>query len=200
MELSSKTPVHLGDPKIQILSINAGGTQYCKQSLIHINSHTGTHVDFPRHFIKNGKSKNQIPLETFIGKAVIVKVQGISKIEIKNVQKYETEIKECKRVIFCTNWNQKIGKQNYWEKNPEISKELAEWLIKKKIKLVGIDSFTVDNSPYTVHKILLKKGIVIVENLVNVNKIKQKVCEIIVAPLNLKCEDGAPARVFARVK
>jgi len=80
-----------------------------------------------------------------------------------------------------------------------ISRETAEKLIAKKIRIVGLDSLTPDNEPYDIHKMLFRHGILIVENLVNLDKLKGKRFKCYIMPLKIKDADGAPCRIIGIV-
>ena len=87
-------------------------------------------------------------------------------------------------------------------KNPGLSKSAAKYLTSKKINLVGIDSPSIDlgkDDKFSVHHILAKNGILIVENLTNLDKIHSEKFHLIVAPLKLKNATGSPIRAMALV-
>ena len=70
-------------------------------------------------------------------------------------------------------------------------------LIDKKIKIVGLDPFTPDNEPFPVHKMLFKNEILIVENLINLDKLVNKRFQCFIFPLKIQNADGAHCRVVA---
>ena len=86
--------------------------------------------------------------------------------------------------------------------NPGLAGSAAKYLASKKINLVGIDSPSIDlgkDEKFSVHHVLAKNGILIVENLANLDKINSEKFHIIVAPLKLKNATGAPVRAMALV-
>ena len=85
----------------------------------------------------------------------------------------------------------------FYKNNPIITEGVARLLTKNRVKMIGIDSFSPDNKPYKVHKILFKKNILIIENLANLERV-EKYCQLFVAPLNIQNADGAPCRVIAK--
>ena len=85
-------------------------------------------------------------------------------------------------------------------KNPGLAVSAAKYLASKKINMVGIDSPSIDlgkDSKFSVHHILAKSGILIVENLANLEKINSEMFHLIVAPLKLKNATGSPVRAMA---
>ena len=81
-----------------------------------------------------------------------------------------------------------------------ISERTIQKLIKKNISILGIDSFTPDNEPYLLHKLLFSHNIRIVEQLTNLEQIHQKRFKCYIFPLNIADADGAPCRVVAELE
>ena len=194
MEVSEKTPAFPGEPGFQaapLSKMDVCGIASCRLTF---NSHFSTHIDAPSHMIKGGKNLEDYPIEAFVGKATIVDVRGKNKIQKGDVP----DLNEAPFCLFRTDHSKKAFQKDYFKNNPVLTPDAAQALIDQKVKIVGIDSFTPDNEPYTVHKILFKKDILILENLVNLEKIGNR-CRLIVAPLNLRNADGAPTRVIAEI-
>ena len=90
----------------------------------------------------------------------------------------------------------------YFLKNPGLAVSAAKYLASKKINLVGIDSPSIDlgkNGKFSVHHILAKEGVLIAENLANLDKINSETFHLIIAPLKLKNATGSPIRAMALV-
>jgi kynurenine formamidase len=88
----------------------------------------------------------------------------------------------------------------YFTDNPGLSESATKYLISKEINLVGIDSPSIDlgkDKTFSVHKILAKNNILIVENLSNLNKISSKQFDFVILPLKLKDATGSPVRAIA---
>ncbi len=194
MEVSEKIPPFPGDPKAKFENIATIAKQGCNEKRFSINSHFSTHIDSPYHMLEEGKKLEEFPPETFFGDATIIDVRNISKItKVYIPKKISTRF-----LLFYTGHSDNIHSPDYFKKNPVITSDAAEEIIQHEIKIVGIDSFTPDNYPYNVHKILFGKDILILENLINLDKLPKR-CKVYVAPLNLTDADGAPARVFAEI-
>jgi kynurenine formamidase len=84
----------------------------------------------------------------------------------------------------------------YYNDYPAITEDMAQYLIEKKVKMVGVDMCSVDHEPFPVHKILLDKGILIIENLTNLFPLQGKEFIVRAFPLRLDI-DASPARVIA---
>lgn len=150
--------------------------------------HAATHIDAPIHFIPNGASIDDIPLTRFMGIAQIVSVkEKVIDCEVLKTLKISEKI-----ILF---------KMEKWEDPrdyPYFEKDAAEYLVKKKVKLVGVESPSVDkfgDKKYPVHRILLNAGILIIEGL----KLKHVKCGryiFLCLPLKVKNLEGAPCRAI----
>jgi kynurenine formamidase len=183
-----------------------------------IFTHSGTHIDVPFHMIENGKKLDEIPLENFFGNAIVLNTpkDELGEITAKDLEealeKSKLEIYPGEMVLINTNWGKyyiEETKDSLYlaEKHPGLLIDAAEWLVKKKIKLVGIDVFSIRHpklapkitgiKPERVHTILLSNDILIVEQLVNLDKIANKKVKACFIPLPLKNMDGSPVRALA---
>ncbi len=153
------------------------------------NTHFSTHIDAPFHMVAKGKKLDDFPMETFVGEGVVLELNAEPDLD---------KIKEDDIVFFYTGHIAKLKTPAFFQKNPTISLPLAQRLVERKVRIVGIDSFTTDNAPFYVHKFLFAKDILIVENLIHLDALVGKRCAFIIAPLKLINSDGAPCRVMAR--
>jgi arylformamidase len=200
VSLGPKLPVWSGDPPIVIeryRRIAAGNAS--NDSRFACSVHAGTHVDAPAHFIENGATVDQLPLDVLMGSAMVV--------ELLNVDVITPEILESvilpvgmKRLLFKTK-NSDLWADPTHEFNPDyvaLNADAAEWLVQKGIRLVGVDYLSVqmykDTEPLT-HQILLEAGVVIVEGL-NLSKARQASYQLLCLPLKLAGCEGAPARAI----
>lgn len=88
----------------------------------------------------------------------------------------------------------------YFEKYSVMPEEIADYLVERKIKMIGVDAGSVDNTDgFPIHKILLGGNVLIIENLTNLDKLTGKELKVYALPIKLDI-DGAPARVIAEVK
>lgn len=174
---------------------------------ITLGTHSGTHIDAPKHFLGGSHSVEKIKLNKLIGEAQVLnfsKVKKKTKVCIADVEKQLLIKKVPKKLLFRFDWTDKhYGKTNYYTDHPYLSERLCRWLVEKNIDLIGLDTPQPDNPKDTNtsrdginHKILLKKNIVIVEYLINLKKIKKKYVNFYCCPLKIKDGDGSPSRCF----
>ena len=176
--------------------------------LLFLSSHTGTHLDAPYHFLEKGAKIHEISLKKLVSNAVLIKSrkksnESVTKTDIQKFEKKHGKIASFSSVIFYTGWQRNLQKKYYFTKNPGLSVSAAKYLASKKISLVGIDSPSIDlgtDSKFSVHQIFAKKGMLIVENLANLEKIKSSKFHLVVLPLKLKNATGSPVRAIAFVE
>ena len=205
LTISESIPSFPGSPKPQFISWSNLKKDGYNLELLFLSSHTGTHLDAPFHFVKNGMKINQIPLNRLIGKAVLIKLEKtknskISKSDITSFEKKNEKIMNNSSIFFYTGWQKNLKKNNYFTENPGLDTSAAKYLASKNINLVGIDSPSIDlgkDESYTVHQILSKNNILIVENLTNLNKISTNEFNFTILPLKLKDATGSPVRAIA---
>ena len=175
--------------------------------VLFLSSHTGTHMDAPHHFLEKGAKIHEISLKKLVSEAALIQCrknggQSITKTDIQKFEKNHGKIENFSSVIFYTGWQKNLQKKYYFTKNPGLSVSAAKYLTSKKISLVGIDSPSIDlgkDPKFSVHKIFAKKGVLIVENLANLDKIKSPTFHLVVLPLKLKNATGSPVRAIAFV-
>ncbi len=186
MFIDENTPVFPGDPKPEIKQVATIKENGWNEKKFSFNSHFSTHIDAPFHMLENGKKLDEFPLETFIGEAIVLE---LNKPNLDSIKPGDI-------VFFYTGHTTKAYSKEFFENNPVLSEETAQILVDKKVKIVGIDSFSPDNSPYEIHKIFFRNNILIVENLVNLDKLINKRFRCYILPLKIKNADGVPCRVI----
>tara|TARA_B100000029_G_scaffold495742_1_gene561085 strand:- start:112 stop:759 length:648 start_codon:yes stop_codon:yes gene_type:complete len=207
LTISEKISTFPGSPKPHFIEWETISRDGYNLELLFMSSHTGTHIDAPFHFVKNGKKIHEIPPERLVNEAILIKIrkkpnEAILKTDIQKFEKKFGAIQVGETVIFWTGWQKNLEKDIYFTKNPGLSISAAKYLVSKKINLVGIDSPSIDlgkDSKFSVHHILAKNNILIVENLANLDKIKPIKFHLITVPLKLKNATGSPIRAFGFV-
>ena len=207
LTVSEKIPTFPGSPKPHFVEWETIPKDGYNLELLFLSTHTGTHIDAPFHFMKNGKKIHEIKPERLVNEAVLIKVgkkanRSISKTDIRKFEQKNGKIENGSTVIFYTGWQKNLNKEFYFTKNPGLSVSAAKYLASKKINMVGIDSPSIDlgtDSKFSVHHVLAKNNILIVENLANLGMIKSNNFHLITSPLKLKNATGSPIRAFGFV-
>ena len=205
LTISESIPTFPGSPKPSLIDWNNLKDDGYNLELLFLSSHTGTHMDAPFHFVKKGKKIHEINPDRFVSGAILIKIRtnkAITKTDIQKFEKRNGKIENGSTVVFYTGWQRNLKKGIYFTKNPGLSTSAANYLVLKKINLVGIDSPSIDlgsNSKFSVHHIFSKEGILIVENLANLEKIHSSNFQLVVLPLKLKDTTGSPVRAIALI-
>jgi len=195
MEISERTPVYPGDaaPRFGVEE-SVANTGWNVRGLV-MTSHLGTHIDAPYHMFDDGKTLDDFPLDTFTGPLAVVDVRGQSVIRADTL----SETGDASVVLLRTDHSQKAFTPDYFVGNPVIDESAASLLVQRGVRVVGIDSFSVDGPPFPVHRVLLGNDVLILENLANLDQVKGQ-ARLFVGPLKLAGGDGAPARVWAEIE
>ena len=205
LTVSDKIPTFPGSPQPNFIPWENIKDDGYNLELLFLSSHTGTHLDAPYHFIENGTKIHEISPNRLIRDAVLIKSrkksgQAITKTDILKFEKIHEKIPNGSTVIFWTGWQKLLHDDSYFIKNPGLSTTAAKYLVSKKTNLVGIDSPSIDfqaSKQFSVHHIFSKNGILILENLANLEKIKSWKFQLVVLPLKLKNATGSPVRAVA---
>jgi arylformamidase len=194
MPIDERTPVFPGDPEQEIEQIAQVEEDGWTEKRLTFNSHFSTHIDAPIHMKSGGKTLDDFEIDRFIGEAVVIDASDQKEIEPSLEKVQEDDI-----VFFYTGHIEKAYDEDFFEDNPVITEETAEKLIEKGVSIVGLDSYTPDNDPFPVHKKFFAEEILIVENLVNLEKLIGERFECYILPLKIGDADGAPCRVLAEL-
>jgi kynurenine formamidase len=203
--------------KVQIAPFHLHEIHHRSNADLFVALHTGTHVDAPYHFFPGGTSIDQIALDQLIGKGVLMRVESIAQAghrfsiaELKTTLRGEENELQGKMAVIATGWaNLSFADESrYFRESPTLSPEAAQWLADKGVKAVVLDCATdaaepvpVNEQAVPVHRTLLGRGVLIVENCRDLIKIPERYPFTLYAvPLKIRDESGAPARVFAVIE
>lgn len=165
-------------------------------SKIIMSSHTGTHMDAPKHFLFNDQSVDKFALGKLVGRARVFTLD--SREQISRAEIAQLPIQKGDRVLLKTRNSKLVTRKKFTPDYVSLSLAAAKHLAAKKISLIGIDYFGIETKSapgHPVHKTLLKAGIVIVEGL-DLSKVKPGVYNLAALPLRILDGDGSPARVI----
>ena len=174
--------VYPGDPRPekQIVYSTGAGDLYNLTSFA-MCAHNGTHVDAPFHFLHNGKTVDQMDLNTFVGECYVARHEGdVIAADAEDILK---KADGAERILIA-------GKAT-------VTAEAAEVFASGRIKLLGNEGQTVgpEDAPMQVHLILLRRGIALLEGIV-LDEVPEGRYFLSAAPLNLSGADGAPCRAY----
>lgn len=158
--------------------------------------HVGTHIDGPGHLTDSKKLLSDYPVDRFVGAGFLVDARNKT---IDASLLAQMPDKPDLIVLVLTGQDKKFGNKEYFTDYPIFTLEFAQEIVKRKIKMVGIDSFSPDKYPFAIHQLFFDNNILIVENLTGLEQlVGVKNFEVIALPLKL-ATDSAPARVISLV-
>ena len=161
-----------------------------------MSAHSGTHLDFPSHFLKNGRNIDGFPLSDFILDAVVADMGGRESIKPEDAGRITAPPGGA--ILFKT-LNSRTGRSangKFYKNFVYMTGEAALVCADKKVKLVGIDYITLDRygeAGFPAHAALMNKNILILEGL-NLRSVRPGFYRLVCFPLKLKSVEAAPVR------
>ncbi|NCC22015.1 MAG: cyclase family protein [Alphaproteobacteria bacterium] len=188
-------PVYPGDPSARLsrcADIESDGfTDHSLETGLHV----GTHMDAPWHMIEGGKRIADFPPARFCGRGILVDARGAPAVDVPLLN--DTIIEPGAILLVLTGWSSRFRQPDYYESYPEITVAFAREIVKRGVSLLGLDTPSPDREPYEIHKILLGRDVLIIENLSNLESLLTvPAFRIHAYPAKLDA-DAAPVRVVA---
>jgi arylformamidase len=158
------------------------------------------------HFIPGAETIDQVPLERFTGPVVTISVHKGATEPITVGDLNGHDLHEGDIVFLHTGWSEKFGTPDY-DHHPYLTPEVASYFVEKRVKMVGVDCVNVEMpisdrpADYTrpIHHTLLGNGVLIIENLTNLDQIAGRGARVFAFPIKYQGCDGAQARVVAEL-
>ena len=166
-------------------------------SALNMSVHSGTHIDAPFHFGADGNTIDQLPLDRFIGPALVYAVEAERYITKEHVAGIRLD--GATRVLFKTKNSALLRKQEYDPDFVAISVEAAQSLVELGVELVGLDYLSVAHADeqVSVHRAFLDHGVVLLEGI-DLSAVAPGRYELMCLPIPLGDSDGAPCRAVLR--
>lgn len=170
-----------------------------KETLITMVTHTGTHIDCPKHLFQSGESTDNKDISSFFGKGCVLDFSFLKEeavITKKLLLDAENTINTADFIILHTGWARFWNFPKYFGNFPVLDNQAAQYLSQFNLKGIGLDTISLDpvNHELTNHKIVLSKNICIIENLNNTDKLIGKEFLFTCLPLKIRNGDGSPVR------
>jgi arylformamidase len=164
-------------------------------SRVEFGSHTGTHVDAPKHFFDNGAGVDQLPLDVLMGPARLVEFAP-DVLAITEAALREHDLAGCERLLMRTRNSGFIRAKEFVRDYTYLAPDGAAYLAGLGVRLVGIDCLSIEqfhSGHHRTHRTLLEQSIVIIEGL-DLSAVAAGEYQLVCLPLRLAGLDGAPAR------
>ena len=170
---------------------------------IEMVANTGTYLDSPFHRYANGDDLSELSLKSLANlDGVVVRVTGATERAISQDVFSGLDVRG-KAVLIHTGWARHWRTDQYFEGHPYLTAKAAEYLVKERVALVGIDSFNIDDTgggDRPVHTTLLGNRIPIVEHLRGLDSLPEIGFKFFAVPAKVKGIGSFPVRAFAIVK
>ena len=205
--IKNDMPVYPGTEQPQLTTACTIEEAGYREMLLHMYSHTGTHMDAPRHILPEGCGLDQLPPSQFCGRAAVIDVSHLGAgavITADFLRQQNGYLRTADFALFYTGWEKKWGTEAFLsEAFPVPDEAAARYLVSCGLKGVGTDAISVDplsGADYPAHKVLLGGGLVIVENLCLKKVVGRKDVMFFALPLKYAGADGAPVRAIAEFR
>ncbi len=194
--LSPTTPTFPGNPTFACDPVKrtARGDS-ANITALSLGTHTGTHVDAPRHFFDSAPGVDALPLEVLIGPARVVEIAGARR-GIEAADLAGVDLTGETRVLLKTGNSALWQSGEFHQDFAFLAESGARLLLDGGVRLVGIDYLSIEQFKRPgapVHHLLLERGVVIVEGL-NLSQVTAGRYQLYCLPLDIAGADGAPAR------
>ncbi|MBC2742974.1 MAG: cyclase family protein [Desulfosarcina sp.] len=202
--LEAGMPVYPGTGTPVLAEVNTIDSDGFREKKLTFYSHTGTHMDAPAHIVAGTKTLDQLPVDTFCGDAFLLNCTRAGKgtVDLQDLLPHEDAIRKCAFLLLLTGWSRYWGDERYFSDYPVLTPDAARWLAALGVKGIGMDTISADQADSVdlpIHNILLGAGMVIVENLTNLDAILKESFVFSCFPLKIKDADGSPVRAVAMV-
>jgi arylformamidase len=171
----------------------------CNLSEIRASAHTGTHMDAPRHYLKDGVGIESMPVAAGIGRARVIAIRDPELIRIQELEPHRPAKGE--RLLFKTRNSRESWKTAEFQKRfVHFPPDSAQYLAQCGVQTVGVDYLSVggyETDGAETHRILLAAGIWIIEGL-QLEHVEPGEYELFCLPLKIVGGEGAPARALLR--
>jgi kynurenine formamidase len=199
--LTPEIPRFPGDPEVRITPLP--GFEPWQVSALSLGTHSGTHMDAPRHRFPEGAGIGHYGPDRLIGRGLVVEARGLGRnesIAATVLDDLRDQVSPGWFAIVRTGWDAYWDDPRYFE-HPYLSPVLAQELVDLGARIVAIDTLSVDStvdSGSEAHRILLGADVLIAENLCHLNALARgQPYTFAFMPLRIAEADGSPARVVA---
>ncbi|QRN83803.1 cyclase family protein [Chloroflexota bacterium] len=203
LPITPEMAVWPGDPEVTLRRVNSldkGDSSNVTQ--LRMSVHTGTHIDAPLHFLKDGKSIGEISLQKLIGKALVMEMGELVDVITQSVLEQHPQIellKTISKVLLKTRNSAHLDSwgRAFHEDYVALDSSGAGYLAQFDLNLIGVDYLSVAayHDTHIPHKLLLEREIVLLEGI-TLAQVTAGIYDLYCLPMNLEECEGAPARAI----
>ena len=201
LPLNEEIPVWPGSPGFGLYRykrLEAGDE--CNSSRMTCDVHTGTHIDAPSHFIINGQTVEELPVDVLIGPAVVSHLLDVDDVDADALNSLALPV-DTKRLLLRTRNSEcwRTGSKEFRQDFVGLTSDASDWVVERGIQLIGIDYLSIASfkDMRETHRLLLEAGVILLEGI-NLYGVSACEYELICLPLKLTGAEGAPTRAVLR--
>ena len=187
--LNPQAPSHEGDPPVTLARAASHATDGYQVTAVGLGSHSGTHLDAPRHFFPGGATLDDYPVDRLVRPGWVLDVrpqrpQALVGAALLGDKLQEAHLEAGDFLLL-------------WTGGAVLAEDCAVVLLECGAGLVGTDAPSLDDHPYPIHQVLLGEGVLLAENLANLDHLGTGRVMCAFLPLAIPEADGAPVRAVA---
>jgi arylformamidase len=206
MPFSEKTIPVPGHPCPRLEPLTTLEQDGVRNTLMTISIHTGTHIDAPSHFIEDGATIDEIPIERFRRPGVRLDLRELARpgepVTLEHLERAGFDASKVGGAILmlATGWSDEAWQsERLYGANPFLAQDAASALAEAAPSALGLDFAVDDTKPWPNHTILLGAEVLLIENLMRLPELPEDGFEVTAYPLKLVGQNGGPTRVVAEL-
>lgn len=195
-------------PEVEIKPIDTIDQDGVSAHSITLTTNSGTYLETSAHLFKGEETIDQVPSEKLITEAVVIKLaekKAREHITVEELEKSQVNVKEGDALLIHTGWDSMWNKEGFVEGSPHFTRESIEWILEKKISILGADLPCYDDPQresltrgLSLLGEVFKNKILILAPVVNLGQVSKKRVKLIALPLRVKGKNlsAAPCRAL----
>lgn len=206
MPFSEKTIPVPGHPCPRLEPLTTLERDGVRNTMMTFSIHTGTHIDAPSHFVEDGATIDEIPIDRFRRPGVCLDLRNMaepgSPITLEHLEKagFDQSNIEGTILMLASGWSDRAWEsEKLYEMNPYLAEDASEAIAEVRPSALGLDFAVDDTKPWPNHHILLGAEVLLIENLMRLPELPKDGFEVTAYPLKLVGENGGPTRVVAEL-
>ncbi len=204
--IENNMPAWPGDEPPFIQKVSTHDKDKVQVTGLSMTTHSGTHIDTPRHFFQSGATTDLMDINNFYGKGTLIDCSWFgqqAEIPLDHVFNYRKRLENADFALIYTGWDRHWAKPRYFDHFPVLSVDAVRFITDCKIKGIGLDFPSIDDigsKTYPNHNHVLGNGMIIIENLTNLSELIDEPFQFAAFPLKIREGDGSPVRAVAFVE
>jgi arylformamidase len=200
--ISPDMPLWPGTPPPEFSDLHTVGRDGFGERWLQLSSHTGTHLDAPAHLLEGEATLDCLPVDRFIGKGALLDLREPQSepVSLTQLLALRSKIEQVEFLLLHSGWSRFWGTAKYDRGYPVLSEEAASWIARLGLKGIGIDAPSFDDPDSETlpnHRRLLEAGLILIENLTELDQLDSHEFLLSVLPLPITGAEACPVRAVA---